>query len=128
MRLLADTNIFLEILLEQNKSAVCQSFLEEHHGEIFISDFSLHSIGVILFRSKRQALFSQFCADILPTIHILSLSETEDVINIADVSQTNQLDFDDSYQVKVCELYNLELVTMDFDFKKLSSPLKVTYP
>lgn len=127
MSFLADTNIFLEILLEQDKSTICQSFLEKHHGEIFISDFSLHSIGVILFRSKRQPLFSQFCVDMLPTMPVLSLSETEDISYTANISQINQLDFDDSYQVKVCDLYDLELVTMDFDFKKVTGSLKVKY-
>jgi len=48
MSYLLDTNIFLEILLGQDKKEVCKKFLETHIGEIFISDFSLHSIGVIL--------------------------------------------------------------------------------
>ena len=47
---LVDTNIFLEILLKQNKSESCKAFLDKNIGAISISDFTLHSIGVILFR------------------------------------------------------------------------------
>ena len=35
-------------------------------GAAWISDFTLHSIGVLLFRQKRPALFDQFAADTLP--------------------------------------------------------------
>lgn len=46
MRLLLDTNIFLE----------------EH--ELFASDFSLHSIGLLLFRRHRPDVFRQLLADL----------------------------------------------------------------
>lgn len=46
---LADTNIFLEVLLAQDKRKECKNLLEENRGKLSISDFSLHSIGVILF-------------------------------------------------------------------------------
>jgi hypothetical protein len=47
---LADTNIFLEILLAGDKAETCKNFLSQNLGKIHISDFSLHSVGVILFR------------------------------------------------------------------------------
>ncbi len=44
---LLDTNIFLEILLSQEKSSVCKTFINSHYDEIFISDFSLrHKIRI----------------------------------------------------------------------------------
>jgi len=47
VRLLIDTNIFLEVLLEQARAEEARSLLAavESH-EFFISDFSLHSIVV----------------------------------------------------------------------------------
>ena len=55
---LADTNIFLEALLGQNRAAEVQSFLQSIDlNTIFMTDFSLHSIGIILFRRKKFALF-----------------------------------------------------------------------
>jgi len=49
---LVDTNIFLEILLKQDKSKDCKDFLDKNMDQINITDFSLHSIGVILFQAK----------------------------------------------------------------------------
>jgi hypothetical protein len=70
---LLDTNIFLEILLQQEKSATCKAFILKHLEHIYISDFSLHSIGVITFRQHKSSLFQLFTADLLPHIQVLSL-------------------------------------------------------
>ena len=61
---LFDTNIFLEVLLLQERADDCKKVLADNAGGIVISDFSLHSIGVILFRKKKEASFSRFAADI----------------------------------------------------------------
>jgi len=47
---LVDTNIFLEVILGQEKKEACKNFLNTHIGYLYISDFSLHSIGVILLK------------------------------------------------------------------------------
>lgn len=57
---LADTNIFLEILLEQDKKEECKRFLINNIGNLSITDFSLHSIGVILFRYNKEDIFQKF--------------------------------------------------------------------
>ena len=41
---LVDTNIFLEILLGQEKQEVCKNFLSLNIEQLNITDFSLHSI------------------------------------------------------------------------------------
>ena len=117
--ILVDTNIFLEILLSQGKNEKCKLFLAENSGSINISDFTLHSIGVILLKLKAEQTFLQFISDILPNIHILSLPKDKynEIINIK--SKYN-LDFDDCYQYCICKNYNLELITLDQDFKKVS--------
>jgi hypothetical protein len=43
---LADTNIFLEILLARDKAETCKDFLAQNPGKIHISDFSLHSVPI----------------------------------------------------------------------------------
>ncbi len=65
-QLLLDTNIFLEIILDQERSLEAKRVLakaEEYN--LFITDFSFHSIGLLLFRQKQQALFQTFTADTL---------------------------------------------------------------
>ena len=51
MKLLVDTNIFLEVLLEQSRANDAKKLLIKTNAyDFLISDFSLHSIGV--FRKK----------------------------------------------------------------------------
>ena len=71
---LIDTNIFLEILLDQVKRGECEKFLSNNSGQTYISDFSLHSIGVILFRSGREYYYQNFVDDVIPRINVISLS------------------------------------------------------
>ena len=71
---LFDTNIFLEILLSQEKSDDCKKVLSEHIGYIAISDFTLHSIDVILFRQNKEQIFNNFISDVLPKVDMVSLS------------------------------------------------------
>lgn len=123
---LLDTNIFLEILLSQEKSDVCKEFLTDHIGETTLTDFSLHSIGVILFRYGKEAIFNSFAADILPKIDILSLSR-ESYENLSAFKFDYNLDFDDSYQAKVAEEMNCTIITMDRDFKRVNERVKVKF-
>jgi len=93
---LVDTNIFLEILLKQGKSELCKSFLKENKGGINISDFTLHSIGVILFRQNEDQVFLKFISDVLPKTNILTLPKNK-YKEIIKIKNEFNLDFDDSY-------------------------------
>ncbi|MHB2154366.1 type II toxin-antitoxin system VapC family toxin [Calditrichota bacterium GD2] len=115
---MVDTNIFLEILLDQERSSDCKVFLTKNYDKIFSSDFSLHSIGVIQFRYKKKEIFKYFIQDILPEIKILNLpSSAYDIFT--EISLLPNLDFDDPYQYSIAKYFDLELVTMDADFKKV---------
>ena len=70
---LVDTNVFLEILLGQEKKETCKQFLDNNIGNLNISDFSLHSIGVILFRYNKEDVFQRFIQDVMPQVRLLSL-------------------------------------------------------
>lgn len=115
---LIDTNIFLEILLKQDKSELCKTFLDENINEISMSDFTLHSIGVILFRQEEAQAFKKFISDTLPKTNLLSLPKNK-YNEIINVNSDLGLDFDDSYQYSMCKHYDLKYVTMDQDFKKV---------
>ena len=115
---LVDTNIFLEILLKRNKKEKCKSFLEKHKGELNITDFSLHSIGVILFKYNKENIFLKFLQDIFPEINLLSLPEDK-YNEIVNTKKELKLDFDDAYQYSIAKYYGLKIATMDRDFKKV---------
>lgn len=66
MRLLIDTNIFLELILEQERGIEARNLLgktEDH--DFFLTDYSLHSIGLLLFRLRRHHFFQEFLDDML---------------------------------------------------------------
>ena len=123
---LADTNIFLEILLAQGKSKECKKFLEEKRAELFISDFSLHSIGVILFRNKKENVFGRFVNDVLAKLEIITI-EKDTYKDLSEISKEFNLDFDDAYQFKIAQENNLTIATMDRDFDKIADSFSVEF-
>jgi uncharacterized protein len=123
---LIDTNIFLEILLSQKQKDICKEFLVSNIEQIYISDFSLHSIGVILFRNNKEAVFNKFFEDIIQKIKILTLSE-ELYSDLGEVKEKFGLDFDDAYQFKTAEEYGLSIVTQDKDFEKVTDKIEITF-
>ncbi len=69
---LIDTNVFLEVLLTQENRENCKKILDDNIGNLHISDFSLHSIGVILFRNKKEDVSQKFVSDIFPNVEIVT--------------------------------------------------------
>jgi len=120
VRLLLDTNIFLEILLEQEKAEEAKSLLrrvEEH--DFYSSDYALHSIGLALFRRKKHDAFRQFVNEMLidAGIGLLSL-DAEDMSAVSNASEKFNLDFDDAYQVSISNKYDLKVVSLDSYFDR----------
>ena len=126
MSYLLDTNIFLEILLDQDKKEICKNFLEAHIGEIFISDFSLHSIGVILYKNNKADLFNAFIEDTLDKLEIITLSK-EKYKEIINIYNQHKLDFDDSYQFLLSQENQMTMATQDADFKNVENIISVQF-
>lgn len=120
MRFLIDTNIFLEVIIEQEKAEEAKALLsktEEH--DFFMSDFSLHSIGLLLFLRKQHNIFQQFLKDVIfnAGMIVTSLSADDMEIVIASAQRFN-LDFDDAYQYALAEKYSLTIISFDSDFDR----------
>src|SRR3990172_3063531 len=120
MRLLIDTNIVLEIILEQERAREARSLLsltEEH--VFFLSDFSLHSVGVLLFRRRQQKTYWDIIEDLVfnggMAVISLSVDEMESVVKVAE---RFELDFDDAYQYVAAEKHQLAVVSFDGDFDR----------
>ena len=122
---LVDTNIFLEILLKRSKSNECKRFLNNSSVTFYISDFSLHSLGVILFREQKEYLFLKIIKDILPQFRLVTLPII-DYQNIPNIRSKLGLDFDDAYQYSVAKYYSLQIVTMDADYQVIKD-IKVVF-
>lgn len=119
MKLLLDTNIFIEAIFKQPQAVEAKMLLANASHELFISIFSLHSIGIILLRRGRAKRWPSFIRDMLLSgrVKVLSLSDVE-LASVLDVAQSFSLDFDDAYQYVVAEAYDLTLVSFDSDFDR----------
>lgn len=120
MKALLDTNIFLEILLSQERASEAKELLlKSNQHEFFITDYSLHSIGLLLFRKKQHEVFQAFIEDVLLNggVGLLSLYSDE-MKSVITASLQFGLDFDDAYQYAVASKYDLALVSFDTDFQR----------
>lgn len=96
---LLDTNIWLERLLGQAHSGEVGLLLDRLPvEELLMSDFTLHSLGVILGRLGQHAVFIQLVQDVLidGAVSLVSQPVTamQQVVNTMD---RYHLDFDDAY-------------------------------
>ena len=99
---------------------VCKNALTEKNGNIFISDFLLHSIGVgvILFKYRKEDIFNNFILEVFPKINIIFLSN-KSYGNLSEFKGKYNLDFDDAYQCRIAEEHGFTIITMDKNFKRI---------
>jgi len=124
---LLDTNIFLEILLHREKSKAAKHlFIANLSSDLFITDFSLHSLGVFLFQRNRYETYIRFVKDVIieTEINVIGL-DPEEVLALAEISKRFHLDFDDSYQYAVAQKYGLQILSFDADFDRTEKGRKI---
>lgn len=130
---LIDTNIFLEILLEQSKSLECEkllNFVKRSKSSFYVSAFALHSIEVLMVRNKKIKQLREFLSFISNSKIIRVDTATFDEQNILETMEKQQLDFDDALQVYLCQKHNLKIISYDKHFDKTNvervEPSKIT--
>ncbi len=116
---LVDTNVFLEVLLEQKNHLEAEKFLQSVPSEfLHVSDFSLYSVGIILTRLKKPKVFRIFSADLMDSgVTLLRLSPIEFDALVRAIQEFS-IDFDDAYQYTLAKRYGLKIVSFDSDFDK----------
>jgi predicted nucleic acid-binding protein len=117
---LLDTCIWLELLLNQEKAESVRKFLEETEtSKLFLSDFALHSIGIVTLRLEKPELYKKFIADLVVEagVNIISL-KAEEMYDVLEAASNFKLDFDDAYQYVSARNSNLELLSFDTDFER----------
>jgi predicted nucleic acid-binding protein len=117
---LVDTNVWLERLLNQDKSDQVGRFLDQvSPHDIFITDFAFHSICVILTRLAGSEALLDFVQDVFVdgAVNVVSIkpSETRTLIETID---KYKLDFDDAYQYVAAEQNGLIIISFDSDFDR----------
>lgn len=117
---LLDTNIWLERLLDQENSDEVGLFLSRIPSKsLLISDFSLHSIGVILSKFKKFEVFIDFVEDVFIEggVNVVSVPPAS-MQRVVDSINRFNLDFDDAYQYVAAEIAEAVIVSFDKDFNK----------
>lgn len=124
---LVDTNVWLELLLEQQRAADVRQFLESvDAGQLSMTEFALNSIGLITTRLRKQDVFEAFVSDILEdsAVRRICLSAI-DLKGVLTFMNKFHLDFDDAYQYVAAKRNSLLLVSFDADFDKTDIKRKV---
>jgi len=124
---LVDTNVWLELLLEQQRAAEVRQFLESvDAGQLSMTEFALNSIGLITTRLRKQNVFEVFISDILEdsAVRRICLSAI-DLKGVLTFMNKFHLDFDDAYQYVAAKRNGLLLVSFDADFDKTDIKRKV---
>ncbi len=117
---IVDTNIWLEQLLGQARAAEVGEFLAGMPpGSLLMTDFTLHSIGVILTRLRRPEVLIQFVDDVFggDAVELVSV-EPDSMARVVEIINQFRLDFDDAYQYVAAEQDNAGIVSFDADFDR----------
>lgn len=117
---LIDTNVWIEVLLEQEKSSQVRAFFEAVDADqLAISEFSIYSIGIILTRLKKDEIFQDFLSDTIEDsgIRVVRL-DAAGLKQALAFGREFHLDFDDAYQYAAAVYHGLILISFDSDFDK----------
>ena len=117
---LVDTNVFLELLLGQERAEECRTFIEwaAVTHTIAITEFTLYSIGIILEGRKRQESWRRFIDDCQAVSFILVSTSFSDEVEISAVISQLDLDLDDAHQYHAAKRLGAEFVSFDKDFDR----------
>jgi predicted nucleic acid-binding protein len=126
---LIDTNIFLSIILEEESTRNCRTVILRESGNMLITDFALHTIGVKLLgtRRKNPEAFKNFLEKILKIAQVSGLKEKKEYETLIDIAETFNLDFDDAYHTSICKNQKVAIITQDKDFKKVQDVISVVF-
>jgi predicted nucleic acid-binding protein len=108
------------MLLQQEHAAETRDLLQRAPlADVATTDFSIHSIGIILTNGGKDDDFGKFVIDVLQDTPIAEVRlGVGDLSRLLDVRTRHHLDFDDAYQYVAAEKHNLTLVSFDADFDR----------
>jgi len=117
---LIDTNIWLERLLDQEQSQDVGLFLDSFPSEqLLMTDFTLHSIGIVLNRLDQEVASLRFVEDVFIDGAVTLVSvQPSGMKRLVDTIREFGLDFHDAYQYAAADKFNASIVSFDNDFDR----------
>lgn len=120
MTFLFDSSVWLEALLNQPAAPEARaSFAAVPPAELAISQFAVHSIGLILTRRGYGVQYTQFLREVIiaGAVTVIALAP-EQLAQLPAACTTLALDFDDAYQYTAADQAGLTLVSFDAHFDR----------
>lgn len=124
---LVDTNIFLEVLLGRGKKEECKRLLRalrDGKKSAIVTDFSIHSIIVIMEELRRLDVLKTFLLSLLAYkgLHIYNTTITDEV-KATEIAKQQKLSMDDAIQYASALTTNAEaIISLDKHFDGLKIP------
>jgi predicted nucleic acid-binding protein len=124
---LVDTNIFLEVLLLQDRKEECKNFLDLIRRDKItgvVTDFTIHSIIVIMYNLNKLKELKIFLSSLTAykALHIYHTTITDE-INAVETALLQKLDMDDAIQYSTALTMQAEaIVSFDKHFNSLKIP------
>ena len=117
---LVDTNVWLERLLDQERSEEVGRFLDQTPpAQYCLTEFAFYSIGITLIHLAKKDLLLKFARDTISDLTVLLVRlGPQDIERVVAATERFKLDFDDAYQYAAAEKHNLTLVSFDADFDR----------
>ncbi len=118
MKFLVDTNVWLQAILDRPFAGDVVRLLEKvPAGLLTTTDLALHSIAIRVTQRSPDK-FRSFLDDLIErqvnTIHLAA----SDLFSVIEVMKALRLDFDDAFQYRAAERYDLQIVSFDADFDR----------
>lgn len=115
---LVDTNVWLELLLEQEQANDVRQFLAKSSPRsLALTEFSLYSIAIILTKLRKDDLLLDFLSDTIQDSGVQQVRLTlDDLKQLVALRPRYNLDFDDAYQYLAASKLQYTLISFDTDF------------
>ncbi len=112
---LIDTNVLLEIFLQRERSPEAKRFLRlTPFSNIYVTDLSIYSIGLSLFKADLQDTYLKFLNDLFNNGEVWRVQLMMDNMpKVSETAQKYQMNFHDAYQYTSAEIYSLILVSFN---------------
>lgn len=117
---LLDTNCWMQLVRDRAHAGDVRHLLAGVPlSRVFVSLFSVHSIGTVVARRGLIAGYSDFLSrtGIGADVQVVSLPVPE-LRRVEEACLTLGLDFDDGYQYVAAEVHGLRIVSLDPDFDR----------
>ena len=116
---LIDTNIFLELFLDQEKSVQCEKFLQEvseGRHNCYVSHFTVHAIEAHL--GDKPVKIEKILNSIIKSIGLdICYTDLKEELLVTELMEEKDLTFDDALLYQIAERQGIDaIVSFDTDF------------